>query len=263
MAKKRKQPPPAPQQQQESESDNDNIDQDQPSDDAAVSSEEEPPVSTAPQPPPPTSTLHSDGRYHNKQRLLLISSRGITARYRHLLEDLRQLTPHAKKESKLDVGKNYSGGGYGQAVNEIAEVRGCQTVMFLECRKRGQDGYLWLGRTASSATVNTNISSNGINNNKQLMTTGGPSIKFHITNIHTMDELKLTGNCMAGSRPILSFDSQFDSDEKHLCHLKIVKHLFIDVFGTPRGHPKSKPFVDRVMAFYYVDGKVRSERSEL
>lgn len=64
----------------------------------------------------------------------------------------------------------------------------------------------------------------------------------------------MTGNCMKGSRPILSFDSSFDEVE----HLKLVKHLFVDVFGTPRGHPKSKPFVDRVMAFYYADGKVRS-----
>ncbi|EED92658.1 predicted protein, partial [Thalassiosira pseudonana CCMP1335] len=177
--------------------------------------------------------------YHNKQRLLLLSSRGITARYRHLLEDLRTLIPHSKKESKLDVGKNYSGGGYGAAVNEIAEVRGCQSVLFLECRKRGMDGYLWLGRTSYANTVG-----------------GGPSVKFHITNIHTMDELKLTGNCMKGSRPILSFDSQFDSDEPQLQHLKIIKHLMIDTFGTPRGHPKSKPFVDRVMGFYYADGKI-------
>ena len=186
----------------------------------------------------------------------MISSRGITARYRHLLEDLRQLIPHAKKESKLDVGKNYSGGGYGAAVNEIAEVRGCQTVLFLECRKRGMDGYLWLGRT-SNANVAMDI--NQGQSNKHLMTAGGPSVKFHITNIHTMDELKLTGNCMQGSRPILSFDSQFDSDEPGLQHLQIIKHLMMDVFGTPRGHPKSKPFVDRVMAFYYADGKVREE----
>ena len=51
------------------------------------------------------SSITSDGRYHNKQRMLLLSSRGITARYRHLLEDLRTLIPHSKKESKLDVGK--------------------------------------------------------------------------------------------------------------------------------------------------------------
>ena len=52
-------------------------------------------------------SMKSDGRYHNKQRLLVLSSRGITARYRHLLEDLRMLIPHSKKESKLDVGTLY------------------------------------------------------------------------------------------------------------------------------------------------------------
>ena len=155
------------------------------------------------------------------------------------------------------IGKNYSGssagGGYGAAINEIAEVRGCHTVLFLECRKHGQDGYLWLGRT-STATTNNNATDAGQQqqDNKHLMNTGGPSIKFHITNIHTMDELKMTGNCMKGSRPILSFDSNFDK----LDHLQLIKHLFVDVFGTPRGHPKSKPFVDRVMGFYYADGKV-------
>ena len=34
------------------------------------------------------------------------------------------------------------------------------------------------------------------------------------------------------------------------------KNIFVDVFGTPRGHPKSKPFVDRLMGFYFTDGKI-------
>ena len=156
-------------------------------------------------------------------------------------------------------GKNYSGsssgGGYGAAVNEIPEVRGCHTILFLECRKRGQDGYLWLGRTSHANSAFQDGTEEAANiGQKHLMITGGPSIKFHITNIHTMDELKMTGNCMKGSRPILSFDKAFDTID----HLKLVKHLFVDVFGTPRGHPKSKPFVDRVMGFYYADGKVRA-----
>lgn len=29
--------------------------------------------------------------------------------------------------------------------------------------------------------------------------------------VHTMDELKFTGNSLKGSRPFLSFDAQFDS----------------------------------------------------
>lgn len=38
----------------------------------------------------------------------------------------------------------------------------------------------------------------------------GGFARFHVLNVHTMDELKLTGNCMLGSRPLLSFDSRFD-----------------------------------------------------
>jgi ribosome biogenesis protein BRX1 len=175
----------------------------------------------------------SDGKYRNKQRCLVLCLRGATARYRHLLEDLRTLLPHHKKESKLDCGKN----GAASAVNDIAQMRGCNTVLFLECRKR-QDAYLWLGR------VGDNL---------------GPSAKFHLTNVHTMDELRLTGNCMKGSRPILTFDESFDRHG----HLKLLKSLFTDVFGTPRGHPKSKPFVDRVMAFYYADKKVRPQENSV
>jgi RNA-binding protein required for 60S ribosomal subunit biogenesis len=184
---------------------------------------------------PTKETFQSDGKYHNKQRCLIICSRGITSRVRHLLEDLRTLIPHHKKDSKIDINKNEKG-GIGSVVNDIAEMRGCNSVLFLECRKK-QDAYLWLGHTKSASV-------SGL--------TSGPSAKFLLENIHTMDELRLTGNCMRGSRPILVFDPDFDEKEE----LKLLKCLFLDVFGTPRGHPKSKPFVDRVMGFYHADGKV-------
>lgn len=93
--------------------------------------------------------------------------------------------------------------------------------------------------------------------------------------VHTMDELRMTGNCLRGSRPILSFDSNFDTQP----HLKVMKEMFCHVrravgwlfrqrspsrlrghatqtFGTPRGHPKSQPFNDHIMSFYYLDGKI-------
>ena len=44
---------------------------------------------------------------------------GVTARYRHLLEDVRCLVPHHKKESKLDPGND----GMARAVNDICEIR--------------------------------------------------------------------------------------------------------------------------------------------
>lgn len=171
--------------------------------------------------PSPAST----GSYINKQRCLTISTRGVTSRHRHLLEDLRTLIPHMKKDSKLDEKQNIS-----KAVNEIAEVKSCNSAVFLECRKR-QDVYLWAG-----------------------LTPNGPSVKFHLTNIHTMDELKLTGNCLKGSRPLLSFDGSFGPEGGE--HYKCIKEILTEVFGTPRGHPKSKPFCDRVMSFYVADDKI-------
>ncbi|GMI37310.1 hypothetical protein TrRE_jg9986 [Triparma retinervis] len=129
------------------------------------------------------------------------------------------------KDSKLDEKQNI-----GAAMNEIASVKSCNSAILLECRKR-QDCYMWVG-----------------------LTPNGPSAKFHLSNVHTLDELKMTGNCMKGSRPLLSFDASFkDPDQPHL---GLIKELFTEIFGTPRGHPKSKPFIDRVMSFYVADGRI-------
>lgn len=163
-----------------------------------------------------------DGQYVNKQRCLVFCTRGVTARARHLLEDIRKLLPHHKKDAKLDVKDNL------RVVNEIAEIKSCNAALFFEARKR-QDLYMWASKTPH-----------------------GPSAKFLVSNVHTMDELRMTGNCMQGSRPLLSFDAVFETQP----HFKLIKAMFTDMFGTPRGHPKSKPFVDRVMSFHHTDGKI-------
>jgi ribosome biogenesis protein BRX1 len=163
--------------------------------------------------------------YTNKQRVLVFGSRGMTARYRHLMEDIRALLPHHKRESKLDAKDTLS------VVNDIAQIKGCGATMFFEVRKR-RDLFLWLARTPH-----------------------GPSVKFHVVNVHTMDELRLTGNCLRGSRPILSFDAAFD-DEAGAPHLRLVRELLAQAFATPLGHPKSQPFHDHVMAFGWADHRV-------
>lgn len=43
----------------------------------------------------------SANKYINKQRVLVFSSRGITTRYRHLMDDIRKLLPHHKKDVKV------------------------------------------------------------------------------------------------------------------------------------------------------------------
>ena len=67
-----------------------------------------------------------------------------------------------------------------------------------------------------------------------------------------MEELNFIGNCLKGSRPILSFDATFDKQ----AHLRVIKELFTQIFGVPKGTRKSKPFVDHVMGFTIADGKI-------
>ncbi|KAJ3221728.1 Ribosome biogenesis protein brx1 [Clydaea vesicula] len=168
----------------------------------------------------------------NRQRMLILSSRGIIHRYRHLMNDLNLLMPHSKKESKLDTkSKLY-------VLNELAELNNCNNAIFFEVRKH-QDLYLWLAKTPN-----------------------GPSIKFHVQNVHTMDELKMTGNCLKGSRPILSFDNAFElalqdpNAREEYAHLPLIKELLIHAFATPKTSRKIKPFIDHVMLFSLCDGRI-------
>ena len=53
----------------------------------------------------------------------MISSRGITYRHRHLIQDLLALLPHARKEPKFDS-KNL------HQLNEVAELYNCNNIFF-------------------------------------------------------------------------------------------------------------------------------------
>ncbi|CEL99980.1 unnamed protein product [Vitrella brassicaformis CCMP3155] len=168
------------------------------------------------------SYLVRDTKWKNKQRTLVFSSRGITHRYRHLMEDLKRLMPHSKSEAKWEKKQTL------RDVNELCELKSCNNCVFLEVRK-GRELYMWVSRVPD-----------------------GPSAKFQILNVHTLGELKMTGNCLLHSRPLLSFDHHFDT----LPPLALLRELFAQVFGTPRNHPKSKPFFDHVMAFSFHDNKI-------
>lgn len=67
-----------------------------------------------------------------------------------------------------------------------------------------------------------------------------------------MEELNFIGNCLKGSRPILSFDAAFEKQ----AHLRVIKELMTQIFGVPKSARKTKPFVDHVMGFTVADGKI-------
>lgn len=161
-------------------------------------------------------------KWTNKERVLVFSSRGISYRGRHLMNDIRTLMPHAKSESKMDKKDQLF------VINEMCEMRNCSKCIYLEAKKK-QDLYMWLSNVPR-----------------------GPSSKFLVENLHTMSELKMTGNCLKGSRPLLSFDQEFDKE----AHWSLLKELLIQTFSTPNHHPKSQPFFDHVYTFSIADNRI-------
>ncbi len=109
-----------------------------------------------------------------------------------------------------------------------------------------------------------------------------------------MAELKLSGNHLRGSRPVLSFHkARRGGGETSLRraitfgpwallpglrpslaaaaaaagtgtpqtfdeqpHLQLLKEIFTQVFATPKRHHKSKPFFDHVLSFSVADGRI-------
>lgn len=164
----------------------------------------------------------SDGTRREGRERAVLTTYAKQRRYRHLMTDVLSLLPHAKKDVKLDTKDER------HVLNEVAEMKGCTSCMFFECRKF-RDLYLWMAKTPA-----------------------GPSVKFHVSNVYTMDELKLTGNHLKGSRPVLSFHSDFDREP----HMILMKELFTQTFTTPKGHRKSKPFFDHVIQFSVADHRI-------
>jgi len=162
-------------------------------------------------------------KWTNRQRLLILCSRGMTARNRHFIKDLIEMMPHSKTESKFELKSKLT------AISEIAESRNCNKVLYFEARKRC-DMFMWM------SDIN------------------GCSAKFQIMNLHTMAELNMTGNCLRTSRPLLKFSMHFNDKSKP--HLRVMKEMITQTFGTPRYHPKSQPFCDHVFSFTWLDDKI-------
>ncbi|EIW71581.1 hypothetical protein TREMEDRAFT_37941 [Tremella mesenterica DSM 1558] len=140
---------------------------------------------------------------------------------RHLMRDLEVLLPHSKKDSKLDSKSSL------HLINELAELNSCSNALYFEAR-RHTDLYMWLSRTPN-----------------------GPSVKFHVQNLHTMDELKMTGNCLKGSRGVVVFDGRWEGEEWGL-----LKEMLAHVFSVPRTSRRLKPFIDHILLFSVLDGRI-------
>jgi hypothetical protein len=89
-----------------------------------------------------------------------------------------------------------------------------------------------------------------------------------------MDELKMTGNCLKGSRGILSFDAAFEETEWGRLTKELFTHVSVpsrrdswsfssldvgtqtQIFGVPPQARRAKPFIDHVLTFSLLDSKI-------
>jgi len=167
--------------------------------------------------------IKGENNAQSKIRVLLIASRGINARQRHAMQDLSLLLPHAKKESKYDTKRDLF------ALNELAELHDCSHVLYFESRKP-QELFLWLAQSPN-----------------------GPSARFHVQNMHTMDELHFEGNCMRHTRPLLVFDPVGFPEEGPKAALR---PLLERIFGVPARHRRTRPHIDHVLLFSWLDDRI-------
>ena len=110
-------------------------------------------------------------KFRNQQRVLVLSSRGTASRHRHLLKDLKSLLPHHKKDAKLDSKEPV------RIVNEIAELKNCNTAIYLEVRRK-TDCYMWISRTPNGPSARFFVENGDIQDS---LFAQGLFILFHLT----------------------------------------------------------------------------------
>lgn len=159
--------------------------------------------------------------WKNRQRVLLVRCPLKRKNCKSLIDNLKLLLPHNKVEGKWEKKLCKA------ELNEISTSRNCNNIIFFDvCRKRY---CLWICKPQT-----------------------GPSLYFEILDYIPLHSLLFTGNCLLYSRPLLLFSKAFEK----LDHLKLIKEMFIHVFGIPNYHPLSKPFYDHCYHFIYTDNLI-------
>ena len=134
--------------------------------------------------------------------VLVLGTRGLKARHRHLMRDLLRMLPHGIPGSKLDTEDNSLAGVVG-----ACEDADCNTAMLFDARDPSRL-FLWLASCPE-----------------------GPSAMFRVRNVHTVSELNLPARRCAGVRNLLSFDATFEASPDR----RLLKALLTRALSVPKG----------------------------
>ena len=134
--------------------------------------------------------------------VLVLGTRGLKARHRHLMQDILRLLPHGQAGAKLDAQESGLRG-----VVSACEEADCSSALLLDARDPRRL-YLW---TAGCPD--------------------GPSAMLRVQNVHTVAELNLAARRCANVRNLLAFDSSFEASSER----RVLRALLTRIFSVPRG----------------------------
>jgi hypothetical protein len=138
----------------EMSSDESDVDMDEEEQSAPVQNGQEEQSAAAGGQPQSNGLLQGSGsrmRSMNRQKVLVLSTRGTSNRQRYLMNNMISLMPHAKKDAKFDTKTKLF------YLNDLAELYNCNNVLLFEARKRGQDLYLWLAKAPNGPTAKLHV----------------------------------------------------------------------------------------------------------
>ena len=134
--------------------------------------------------------------------VLVLGTRGLKARHRHLMQDILRLLPHGRPGAKLDAQESGLRG-----VVSACEEANCSSALLLDARDPHRL-YLWAAGTPD-----------------------GPSAMLRVQNVHTVAELNLAVRRCANVRNLLAFDSSFEVSAER----RVLRALLTRIFAVPRG----------------------------
>lgn len=177
--------------------------------------------------------LNTTSNASKKNKVLILTSKGITSRQRKLMNELCTILPHSRKGiyRKLTILENkFDSKSDLYELDELAELDDCTHCVFLEPRKPGEL-FLWMSKCFT-----------------------GPSIRFHVRDIVTAEDLGSVGNFYVGSRPLLSFDPNFALLQSG----DIIQKTLVDIFNVPLGHRRGDrlKFFDHIIHFCIVESRI-------
>lgn len=150
---------------------------------------------------------------------------------RHVLNDIHKLLPkNTARDAKFGSRFNL------RSVLEVADLKDADNVFLIETRKKEPMPYLWIVVSGnSSGKEDASI------------------LKFSITGMFTMQELKFPGNPFSHSQMVALFSADFDKSEGWRRIRACLAQIFNTVKEPQAGDPLVEGCVDKVASFFIVE----------